>query len=122
VLLDGSLLLFNSSTQNLSILPALFFLLKKLCLLQILRLQECLSKYERSDDGNTPQVIISFDLDAGSKSGSPLQIPFNYFQSYPFCFWGGGVWVLEEGCLCLDLPILSFSVRHAEAKRGSHSR
>lgn len=27
--------------------------------MQILRLQECLSKYERSNDGSTPQVIIA---------------------------------------------------------------
>lgn len=27
-------------------------------LMQILRLQECLSKYERSNDGSTPQVIF----------------------------------------------------------------
>lgn len=30
-------------------------------LLQILRLQECLSKYEQSDDGSTPQVILTLD-------------------------------------------------------------
>lgn len=30
-----------------------------ICLLQILRLQECLSKYEQSDDGSTPQVILT---------------------------------------------------------------
>lgn len=31
-------------------------------MLQILRLQECLSKYERTDDGTTPQVMVILSL------------------------------------------------------------
>lgn len=30
--------------------------------MQILRLQECLSKYERSNDGSTPQVFVILEM------------------------------------------------------------
>jgi hypothetical protein len=36
----------------------ILLLISKHVLMQILRLQECLSKYERSSDGSTPQVIV----------------------------------------------------------------
>lgn len=48
---------------------------------EILRLQECLSKYERSDDGNTPQVDLAHLLAARDQELRTLSAEMNHLQS-----------------------------------------
>ncbi|KAL0308422.1 UNVERIFIED_CONTAM: protein FIP1, partial [Sesamum radiatum] len=48
---------------------------------QILRLQECLSKYERSDDGSTPQVDLAHLLAARDQELRTLSAEMNQLQS-----------------------------------------
>ncbi|KAL7096102.1 hypothetical protein ACP275_10G062200 [Erythranthe tilingii] len=48
---------------------------------EILRLQECLSKYERSDDGSTPQVDLAHLLAARDQELRTLSAEMNHLQS-----------------------------------------
>ncbi|KAK6139689.1 hypothetical protein DH2020_026577 [Rehmannia glutinosa] len=48
---------------------------------EILRLQECLSKYERSDDGSTPQVDLAHLLAARDQELRTLSAEMNQLQS-----------------------------------------
>ncbi|XP_058078264.1 protein FIP1-like isoform X1 [Magnolia sinica] len=48
---------------------------------EILRLQECLSKYERSDDGSTPQVDLAHLLAARDQELRALSAEMNQMQS-----------------------------------------
>ncbi|GER41573.1 FRIGIDA interacting protein 1 [Striga asiatica] len=48
---------------------------------EILRLQECLSKYERSDDGSTPQVDLAHLLAARDQELRTLAAEMNQLQS-----------------------------------------
>ncbi|KAI3997474.1 hypothetical protein MKX01_008081 [Papaver californicum] len=48
---------------------------------EILRLQECLSKYERSDDGSTPQVDLAHLLAARDQELRALSAEMNQVQS-----------------------------------------
>lgn len=48
---------------------------------EILRLQECLSKYERSSDGNTPQVDLAHLLAARDQELRTLSAEMNQLQS-----------------------------------------
>ncbi|KAI4344607.1 hypothetical protein L6164_011813 [Bauhinia variegata] len=48
---------------------------------EILRLQECLSKYERTDDGNTPQVDLAHLLAARDQELRTLSAEMNQLQS-----------------------------------------
>ncbi|KAK9275676.1 hypothetical protein L1049_022943 [Liquidambar formosana] len=48
---------------------------------EILRLQECLSKYERSDDGSTPQVDLAHLLAARDQELRTLSAETNQLQS-----------------------------------------
>ncbi|ERN11279.1 hypothetical protein AMTRI_Chr04g242800 [Amborella trichopoda] len=48
---------------------------------EILRLQECLSKYERSDDGSTPQVDLVHLLSAREQELRALSAELNQVQS-----------------------------------------
>ncbi|KAB1199255.1 hypothetical protein CJ030_MR0G025551 [Morella rubra] len=50
-------------------------------LTQILRLQECLSKYERSNDGSTPQVDLAHMLAARDQELRTLTAEVNQLQS-----------------------------------------
>ncbi|RVX05494.1 hypothetical protein CK203_013515 [Vitis vinifera] len=49
--------------------------------LQILRLQECLSKYERSNDGSTPQVDLAHLLAARDQELRTVSAEMNQIQS-----------------------------------------
>ncbi|XP_077230775.1 protein FIP1-like [Tasmannia lanceolata] len=48
---------------------------------EVLRLQECLSKYERSDDGSTPQVDLAHLLAARDQELRALTAEMNQMQS-----------------------------------------
>ncbi|KAJ6674247.1 TRANSMEMBRANE PROTEIN 192 [Salix viminalis] len=48
---------------------------------EVLRLQECLSKYERSDDGSTPQVDLAHLLAAREQELRTLSAEMNQLQS-----------------------------------------
>ncbi|KAJ4952617.1 hypothetical protein NE237_029449 [Protea cynaroides] len=48
---------------------------------ELLRLQECLSKYERSDDGSTPQVDLVHLLAARDQELRALSAEMNQVQS-----------------------------------------
>lgn len=48
---------------------------------EVLRLQECLSKYERSDDGSTPQVDLAHLLAARDQELRTLSAELNQIQS-----------------------------------------
>ncbi|GAV72803.1 hypothetical protein CFOL_v3_16291 [Cephalotus follicularis] len=48
---------------------------------EILRLQECLSKYERSNDGSTPQVDLAHLLAARDQELRTLSAEMNHLQS-----------------------------------------
>ncbi|XP_074582643.1 protein FIP1-like isoform X1 [Curcuma longa] len=53
----------------------------QICLLQVLRLQECLSKYQRSDDGNTPQVDLAHLLASRDQELRALTAEMNQVHS-----------------------------------------
>ncbi|KAK4479025.1 hypothetical protein RD792_014535 [Penstemon davidsonii] len=53
---------------------------------EILRLQECLSKYERSDDGSTPQVDLAHLLAARDQELRTLSAEVAWFVLYAWMF------------------------------------
>ncbi|KAJ0091760.1 hypothetical protein Patl1_13590 [Pistacia atlantica] len=72
----SSVLLFLTS-----ILVGGFPLVRPMLISKILRLQECLSKYERTDDGSTPQVDLAHLLAARDQELRTLSAEVNQQQS-----------------------------------------
>ncbi|KAG5559119.1 hypothetical protein RHGRI_008890 [Rhododendron griersonianum] len=71
----------SSSLEGLSMIAAVDCVLELMLQLWILRLQESLSKYERSNDGSTPQVDLAHLLAARDQELRTLSAEMNQLQS-----------------------------------------